>query len=325
MTEQMKKTVRLDARALQEAEQAHAYLQRILGFPDYYGRNLDALHDCLTQLGPVRLEIEHAPGEGSSFYRRLCRVLDEARREEEGLELCFEETPGICTLRPVAFMENDLEEKFGIPRQSGLVPELTGRIVLEPEFRNDQVLRGLEGFDRIWLIWQFSGNVSEGWSPTVRPPRLGGNVHRGVFATRSPFRPNPLGLSCVKLEGIDREDARGPVLCVSGADLMNGTPIYDIKPYVAYSDAYPEAAGGFTDSVEERKLRVIFPGELLARIPAEKQRALIGMLEQDPRPSYQRDAQRVYGMRFAGYEIHFRTDGQVLTVCAVDRQETAGA
>ncbi len=220
---------------------------------------------------------------------------------------------GELTLRPVARMRSQFPEKFGIPRQSGLVEGLSGEIVFEPEFRDPQALRGLEGFSHLWLIWGFSANRREGWSATVRPPRLGGNQRMGVFATRSPFRPNPLGLSCVKLEGMALRSPEGPVLTVSGADLMDGTPIYDIKPYVPYADCRPEAAEGFAPR-PEGTLRVEFPPELLERVPPEDRQALEGVLSWDPRPHYQSDPRRLYGLAFAGLEVKFTVEGETLTV-----------
>lgn len=219
-------------------------------------------------------------------------------------------------LKPIARIASDFPTKFGIPRQSGLVPSLTAEVVFEPEFRNPDAVRGLEGYSHIWLIWEFSESVRENWSATVRPPRLGGNTRMGVFATRSPFRPNPIGISSVRLERVT-EDARGPVLVVSGADLMDGTPIYDIKPYVPFYDAHPGAAGGFTDSYAGYALNVTFPGKWLEMIPEEKRTALFGVLENDPRPSYQANPERVYGFSFAGFDVRFRVDGTFLTVCEV--------
>lgn len=213
----------------------------------------------------------------------------------------------------IARIENDYEEKFGIPRQAGVADGLA-RIVFEPEYRNEDAVRGLEAFSHLWIIWQFSKNLRKNWSPTVRPPRLGGNQHMGVFATRSPFRPNPIGLSCVRIEKIDP----GPVIWVRGADLMDGTPIYDIKPYVPYADAHPDAAGGFTESTKQHALAVDFPAELLAQLPAEKRLPLLEALSQDPRPGYQEDPERVYGMRYAGYNIRFRVAGDLLTVESVE-------
>ena len=216
-------------------------------------------------------------------------------------------------LRPVALYRGALGSKFGIPRQSGLVPSLGGRIVFEPAFRNREALRGLEGFDRIWIIWGFSANkpAKGEWQPTVRPPRLGGNVSVGVWASRSPYRPNPLGLSCVELEGIDGMD-----LLVRGADLMDGTPIYDIKPYVAYADSFPGARSGFAAVAPSVKLEVRLPEEL--DISPEMRETLTALLALDPRPAYQEDPLRVYGMPFAGRDVHFRVDGNVLTVIGYD-------
>lgn len=221
------------------------------------------------------------------------------------------------TIRPIAKMRSDFPSKFGIPRQSGLVQELQSTIVFEPEFRNPDTLRGLEGYSHLWLIWQFSEAVRTDWSPTVRPPRLGGNTRMGVFATRSPFRPNNLGLSCVRLIGVEQTPSQGTVVHVAGADLMDGTPIFDIKPYVPYSDCHSEAAGGFTDTAGDFLLKVEFPEELLNRLPAEKRDATVGVLSHDPRPSYQRDPERVYGLPFAGYDIRFTVRGDVLQVCDV--------
>ncbi|MBM6926171.1 tRNA (N6-threonylcarbamoyladenosine(37)-N6)-methyltransferase TrmO [Pseudoflavonifractor phocaeensis] len=221
----------------------------------------------------------------------------------------------------IAHIRSDFPTKFGIPRQSGLVEELKATVVFEPEYRNPDALRGLEEFSHIWLIWQFSQAVRETWSPTVRPPRLGGNARMGVFATRSPFRPNPIGLSCVKLEGIEKDPRLGHVLVVSGADLMDGTPILDIKPYLPYADAHPEASGGFTGNVGGKVLEVDFPQNLLDKVPEDKREALLGVLSRDPRPSYQHDPNRVYGMAFAGLEVGFSVDGDRLTVRTVERKE----
>lgn len=226
------------------------------------------------------------------------------------------------TMKVIARIHSDFPEKFGIPRQSGLVPALRAKIVFEPEYRNPDALRGIEGFSHLWLIWQFSAAVRDTWSPTVRPPRLGGNERVGVFATRSPFRPNAIGLSCVKLEGVQHEDGFGDVLIVSGADLMDGTPIYDIKPYVPYADCHPEATEGFTGQVEMHALTVDIPPELLARFPVEKRDALIGVLAQDPRPRYQADASRVYGLEFGGYEVKFTVAGQKLTVTDITEKDS---
>ena len=216
------------------------------------------------------------------------------------------------SIKVIARIRSDFRTKFGVPRQSGLVEALRAEIVFEPEFRNPDALRGIEGFSHLWLVWQFSATVWEDWSPTVRPPRLGGNVRMGVFATRSPFRPNPIGLSCVRLEGVEQR-TEGPVLIVSGADLMDGTPIYDIKPYLPYADCKADAAGGFAPQRAE-ELAVEFPPELLARVPEDKRAALTGVLAQDPRPHYQSDPARIYGMSFAGMEVRFHVADGVLTV-----------
>lgn len=217
----------------------------------------------------------------------------------------------------IATIRSDFPTKFGIPRQSGLVEELRATVVFEPEYRNPDALRGLEDFSHLWLIWQFSEAVRDKWSPTVRPPRLGGNTRMGVFATRSPFRPNPIGLSCVRLEGIRREPELGHVLEVSGADLMDGTPILDIKPYVPYADSHPRAAGGFAGPDGGPILEVRVPEELLSRVPLDKREALLGVLSHDPRPPYQQDPDRVYGLDFAGLNIRFSVQDQVLTVRAL--------
>ena len=220
-------------------------------------------------------------------------------------------------LRIIAHIHSDFPTKFGIPRQSGLIHELKAAVVFEPEYRNPNALRGLEGYTHIWLIWQFSQAVRDGWSPTVRPPRLGGNTRMGVFATRSPFRPNPIGLSCVALEGIQRHPECGPVLLVRGADLMDGTPIYDIKPYLPYADCHPEAAGGFASQPKEPFLQVNVPSGLLERIPPDRRGALFAVLAQDPRPAYHNAPSRVYGMEYAGFEIRFTVSGHTLTVCEI--------
>ena len=219
----------------------------------------------------------------------------------------------------IARMHSDFATKFGIPRQSGLVEELRSTIVFEPEYRNADALRGIEGFSHLWIIWQFSEAVRSDWSPTVRPPRLGGNTRMGVFATRSPFRPNHLGLSCVKLLGVEETEEFGTVIHVGGADLKDGTPIFDIKPYVPYADCHPEAAGGFTDTAGEYLLQVAFPEELLSLLPADKRQAAISVLSHDPRPSYQRNPDRVYGLTFAGYDIRFCVKEDILTVTAVEK------
>ena len=217
-------------------------------------------------------------------------------------------------IQVIARMHSDFPTKFGIPRQSGLVEELESTIVFEPEFRKPDALRGIEGFSHLWIIWQFSQAVREEWSPTVRPPRLGGNTRIGVFATRSPFRPNNLGLSCVKLLGIEETEKDGTVLYVAGADLMDGTPIFDIKPYIPYSDSFPEAIGGFTDTAADFILAVDFPATLLEILPENKRQAAIGVLSHDPRPSYQRKPDRIYGLTFAGFDIRFTVKDNTLSV-----------
>ena len=217
-------------------------------------------------------------------------------------------------MKILAHIYNGFETKFGIPRQSGLVSAAVSRIVFEPAYRNPDALRGLEDFSHLWLIWEFSEAKRSDWSPTVRPPRLGGNTRMGVFATRSPFRPNPIGLSCVKIERIELQTDNGPVVIVSGADLMNGTPIFDIKPYLPYADCRPEATGGFTDAVQRKHLTVDCPPELLNRIPEEHRAAVLDILAQDPRPSYQHDPERVYGMAYAGMDIRFCVDAERLEV-----------
>ena len=223
----------------------------------------------------------------------------------------------MIAIQPIARIKSDFHSKFGIPRQSGLVEQLRATIVFEPEFRNPDALRGIEDFTHLWLIWQFSENVRQNWSPTVRPPRLGGNTKLGVFATRSPFRPNNLGLSCVCLTGVEQTTDHGTVLHVAGADLMDGTPIFDIKPYIPYSDCKPDATGGFTDTTPRQTLQVDIPPVLLEQLPQDKQPALIGVLSQDPRPSYQSDPDRVYGMPFAGFDVRFRVTGNILTVTEI--------
>lgn len=217
-------------------------------------------------------------------------------------------------IQVIARMHSDFATKFGIPRQSGLVDELRSTIVFEPEYRNADALRGMDGFSHLWLIWQFSEAVRTGWSPTVRPPRLGGNTRMGVFATRSPFRPNNLALSCVRFLGLEETKEFGTVIHVGGADLMDGTPIFDIKPYISYADCKPEALGGFTGGTEGELLEVDFPAPLLEKLPEDKRLAVIGILAHDPRPSYQKDAHRVYGLTFAGFDVRFSVDGNVLTV-----------
>ncbi len=220
-------------------------------------------------------------------------------------------------MKVIAHIYTDFPEKFGIPRQSGLIEELEGKIVFTPEYRNPEALRGLEDFSHIWLLWEFSEAVREDWKPTVRPPLLGGNKRMGVFATRSPFRPNSIGLSSVKLDRIELTEKEGAVIYVKGADLMNGTPIYDIKPYLPYADSHPEAVGGFTENLDERKLEVDFPEVLLEKVPEEKRTALIKVLACDPRPSYQNDEERVYGLPFGGVEVGFKVKGKVLRVVSI--------
>jgi tRNA-Thr(GGU) m(6)t(6)A37 methyltransferase TsaA len=222
----------------------------------------------------------------------------------------------------IARMHSEFPTKFGIPRQSGLVEELRGRVVFEPPYRSSDALRGLEGFSHIWLIWQFSQAVREEWSPTVRPPRLGGNERLGVFATRSPFRPNPIGLSPVRLEGVEHHPQLGPVLLVAGADLMDGTPILDIKPYVPYVDCIPQAAGGFAQQRPEPLLAVEIPPRWLERVPEAQRQALRGVLANDPRPPYHSDPGRVYGMCFAGLEVRFSVADNVATVVEIRPQDT---
>lgn len=222
------------------------------------------------------------------------------------------------SIQVIARMHSDFSSKFGIPRQSGLVEALRSTIVFEPEYRNDDALRGIEDFSHLWIVWQFSEAVRQGWSPTVRPPRLGGNARMGVFATRSPFRPNNLGLSCVRLLGVERTEKYGTVLHVGGGDLMDGTPIFDIKPYIPYSDCKQDATGGFTDRAADFLLEVNFPAELLEKLPMDKREAAIGVLSHDPRPSYQKDANRVYGLTFAGFNIRFMVQDKLLTVLAVE-------
>lgn len=224
-------------------------------------------------------------------------------------------------MKIIAHIKTDFPDKFGIPRQSGLVPSLTGKIIFEPKFRNPEAVRGLEQFSHIWLLWQFSENEKEHWSATVRPPRLSGNTRVGVFATRSPFRPNNIGLSSVKLEKVEFAEKLGPVLWVSGIDLLDGTPIYDIKPYIPYTDCHVEAAEGYTKETKTYLLQVEFPADLLAVYPKEKQGAILGILAQDPRPAYHSDPTRVYGISFGGYNVKFLVDGERLTVCDVERLE----
>ena len=217
-------------------------------------------------------------------------------------------------MKIIARIESDFKEKFGIPRQSCIIPELKARIVFQPEYRNPHAVMGLEEYSHIWILWQFSEAVRENWSPTVLPPRLGGKTHVGVFATRSPYRPNPIGLSCVELEKVEHDLKLGPVLYVAGADLLDGTPIYDIKPYLAYTDSHPEAVCGFADRVKDYELKVVFPDEFLRRLPEEKREAAIEILRQAPRPPYQNDPKRRYGVAFAGCDIRFHVAEGVLSV-----------
>lgn len=222
---------------------------------------------------------------------------------------------------PIAIIRTDFPEKFGIPRQSGLAASLQARIVFEPQFRNHDALRGLEDFSHIWLIWEFSANRrQEGeWQPTVRPPRLGGNKSMGVFATRSPFRPNPLGLSCVELEGIEYDNPEGPVILVRGADLMDGTPIYDIKPYIRYADSRPHAVCGYVEELKERSLKVVLPHDVAEKVSDKtKLPALLQTLGLDPRPSYHDDPERVYGLSFAGMNVRFSVSDGVLAVLDIE-------
>ena len=220
-------------------------------------------------------------------------------------------------ITPIAHIRTDFGSKFGVPRQSGLVPELTARIVFEPAYRNPDALRGLEDFSHLWLVWHFSEVRREGWSPTVRPPRLGGNTRMGVFATRSPYRPNPLGLSCVRLERIEWHTPEGPVLVVSGADLMDSTPIFDIKPYLAYADSHPDAVGGFIEGLSDRAVEVVCAPALLEPLDEDIRRRLLAVLAHDPRPTYQDDPERVYGMDFAGHNVRFTVADGVLRVTEI--------
>ena len=217
-------------------------------------------------------------------------------------------------MKIIGHIHTDFSSKFGIPRQSGLVPELKGVIIFEPEFRNPQAFRGLEEFSHIWILWKFSKSEKEHWSATVKPPRLGGKKRMGVFATRSPYRPNDIGLSSVRLEKINFDEKMGPMLYVAGADLLDGTPIYDIKPYIAYTDSHPDAAEGFAGTVKEKELQVDFPEELLSKFPKEKHDAILGVLSQDPRPAYDTDETRLYGVEFAGFDVRFTVTGELLKV-----------
>ncbi len=221
-------------------------------------------------------------------------------------------------MKIIAKIQTDMSDKFGIPRQSGIVKELTGKIIFEPEFRVKEALNGIEEFSHLWLLWEFSENKRDSWSPTVRPPRLGGEKRKGVFATRSPFRPNPIGMSCVKLERVEYTKALGPIIYVSGVDLMNGTPIYDIKPYITYTDCVPDAVQGFAEEYKNYALNVDFPQELLDRIPKEKQSALIGILRHDPRPAYQNTPDRIYGVRYMNFDVHFKVKNDTLTVTNIN-------
>ena len=217
-------------------------------------------------------------------------------------------------MKIIGYIHTDFPTKFGVPRQSGLVEELKATITFEPEYRNPEAFRGLEEFSHIWLLWKFSKSEKKNWSATVKPPRLGGKKRMGVFATRSPYRPNDIGLSSVKLEKIEFDEKMGPVLTVAGADLMDGTPIYDIKPYIAYADSHPEASEGFAGTVKEKELAVEFPEELLRIYPEEKRKAIVAVLKQDPRPAYDTDETRVYGVEFAGFDVRFTVEGKCLKV-----------
>lgn len=221
--------------------------------------------------------------------------------------------------RPIAHIHNDYTAKFGIPRQSGLVEQVESTIIFTPDYRNEDALRGLDGWSHLWLLWIFSEAIRDGWSPTVLPPRLGGKTRMGVFATRSPFRPNPIGLSSVKLLDIDLHTPQGPVIRVAGADLMDGTPILDIKPYLPYTDCHTDALGGFAEPVRDYALEVVFPENWLKKVPERLRAPVIALLAQDPRPSYQNDPERVYGVAFGGYDFRFRVDNGVLTVCEVEK------
>ena len=223
-------------------------------------------------------------------------------------------------MKPIAHIHTDFKTKFGIPRQAGIVPDTVGEIVFLPAYRNPDALRGLDGFSHLWLLWEFSEAKRESWSPTVRPPRLGGNQRLGVFATRSPFRPNNLGLSCVRFLGLEQTKEFGTVIHVAGADLMDGTPIFDVKPYIPYADCYPEATGGFTDTAGDFLLEVDFPSHLLAQVPQAKQEALMGVLSHDPRPSYQKDPTRTYGLTFGGVNVRFFVRENRLTVLEITKE-----
>lgn len=222
----------------------------------------------------------------------------------------------------IAYIHTDYNEKFGIPRQSGLAPSVQGRIVFQPEYRDPEAVRGLEGFSHIWLIWEFSENRGKAWSPTVRPPRLGGNRRMGVFATRSPFRPNPIGLSCVKLTEVLPDDPDGPVILVQGPDLMDGTPILDIKPYIPYADSIPDAASGFLADASDLQVRVVIPEEVRTILGEDLTAKVEDVLKNDPRPTYQNDPDRVYGVLFGGYNITFHVKEDVLHVLTAEKQLT---
>lgn len=228
------------------------------------------------------------------------------------------------SVSPIAWIRSDFPEKFGIPRQSGIIEELKAEIIFKKEFRDPNCIMGLEEFSHIWLLWEFSGNRKAGWSPTVIPPKLGGRIHKGVFATRSPFRPNSIGLSCVRLEFVEMSPKEGPILHVLGADLLNHTPILDIKPYIRYTDCHPEAVSGFADKVKDYRLEVVFPDELLAKLPEEKRLAAVRILQEDPRPAYQDDPERRYGTAFAGWDIRYHVRERILTVCEVVPYVTHG-
>ncbi len=225
-------------------------------------------------------------------------------------------------MKIIGHIRTDFPSKFGIPRQSGLIETLKGKIILEPEYRNPQVYKGIEQFSHIWLLWEFSEAQKEHWSATVKPPRLGGKTRMGVFATRAPFRPNNIGLSCVKLDRVEMDEKDGPVLWVAGVDLLDGTPIYDIKPYIPLTDCHPEASEGYTKETKIHELKVEFPEELLNQYPEEKRQAVLGILAQDPRPTYFQDPERVYGVPFAGFDVKFKVDGDTLVVCGLERLDT---
>lgn len=224
------------------------------------------------------------------------------------------------SMKVIAHIRSDFSSKFGVPRQSGLVDSLEAAIIFEPEYRNADAVRGMEGFSHLWLIWAFHQAVRDTWSPTVRPPRLGGNIRMGVFATRSPFRPNPIGLSSVRLDRVEITAEHGPVIYVRGADLVDGTPIFDIKPYIPYADSHPEAVGGFASAPAGETLTVVIPPEQLKKVPESRREALRGVLAQDPRPHYQNDPNRVYGFQFAGMEVRFSVAEQTLTVLEITPQ-----